>query len=193
MLNYRIDPVGHPARFFDIAIPDHSPATRARAGSRIVQSTTTMKAPTMIKLLKSDETFSTGHVFDAAKKTDHVTFSVRATEKGPRYALTSTLDFSACSPEEILELAARTCVIDLQRQWRVIANTKGSTATTVNPFQRVNVKTAIVDNSRKTASPVSKAANAVNKLSEAEKRALIAELTASMTPNAPKAAVATKK
>lgn len=147
----------------------------------------------MIKLLKTDETFSPSHVFDAAKKTDNASFAVRATESAPRYALTSLLDFSACTQEEILEMAARTCIIDLQRQWRVLANTKGSTATTANPFARVNVKTAIVDAGRKSATPVSKAANAVNKLSDAEKKALIAELQAQMQPNSPKAPVAAKK
>lgn len=142
----------------------------------------------MIKLLKSDETFSPSHVFDAVKNTDNVSFAVRATESAPRYALTSTLDFSACSKEEILELAARTVIIDLQRQWRVLANTKGSTATTVNPFAKVNVKTSIVDAGRKSATPVSKAVNALNKLSDAEREAIIRELQAPSTSKAPVAA-----
>jgi len=100
-----------------------------------------------------------------------------------RYELTCSLDFGTCSAEEILELATRSAWIDIQRQWRELAGTKGSTATTVNPFAKVNVKTAIVDATRKSGprDPKVTAANALAKLSPAERAALIAQF-AQMQP-----------
>lgn len=129
-----------------------------------------------IRLIKSDETFSTTCNVDTAKKTVTATYGVRKTDKSPRYALTSAFDFSGVSQAELLELAIRGVIIDTQRQWRVLANAANSTAERVNPFASVNVKTAIIDASRKTADPVTKAVNALNKLSPAERAAILKAL-----------------
>ena len=131
-----------------------------------------------IRTLKDTDTFSTSFNYDATKKHATVEFSVRASEKEPRHAMKCDFDYSTLSQAELVELANRAVVIDLQRQWRVLAATKGSTARTVNPFAKVNVKAAIVDAARKSADPKTKAFNALNKLSDSERAALLAELQA---------------
>lgn len=129
-----------------------------------------------IREMKNDETFTASTTVNG--KTVDATWSVRANENGPRYAVTSKFDFSGCSQAEILELAMRSVVIDVQRQWRILAASKGSTARTVNPFKAVNVKTAIVDAPRKSAPANVKAANLFAKMSAAEQKAFLASIGA---------------
>lgn len=125
-----------------------------------------------IRELKKDETFSTTLTING--KIVNATWSVRKNEDGPRYAVTSKFDFGAVSTTELYELAMRSVIIDVQRQWRILANAKGSTATRVNPFATVNVKTAVIDAGRKTADPKTRASNLLAKLSEAERKAVLA-------------------
>lgn len=133
-----------------------------------------------IRVLKSNESFSP-QVKITGKKAQ-VQWSVKKdkSEKSPRFAIATELDFSAVSAEELMTLAIRPVVIELQRQWRELAATKGSTATTVNPFKTVNVKTAIVDATRKTADPVARAKAAMSKLSDKERAAILAAFQASV-------------
>lgn len=145
-----------------------------------------------ISIIKSNDTFSAKFSYVPATKAANVTFSCRRDEKSDRYALTSVIDFSGCSQAEIIELATRTVVIDLQRQWRVLAASNLANATRANPFSKVNVKAAIVDATRKTATPIAKAKSAASKLTDAEKRAMIAELEASLKPAVPAKVAASK-
>lgn len=131
-----------------------------------------------IRVIKSDETFSGSTVVQPGGKIVNAKFSARKSDKGDRYELNCKLDFSSCSPTDILELATRTCVIDLQRQWRVAANAPNSKATSTNPFAAVNVKTAIVDATRATGTPMQRAVSALGKLSAAEREAILKSLTA---------------
>jgi hypothetical protein len=128
-----------------------------------------------IRTLKDSDTFSSS--FDYNEKTKHalVEFSARAKDGEPRYAMKCDLDYSTLSHVELVELANRSVVIDLQRQWRVLAATKGST---VNPFARVNVKSAVVDASRRVASPATRAASALTKMSAKERADMLAALQA---------------
>ena len=131
-----------------------------------------------IKTIKDTETFSSTFEFDPKTKHAQVAFSVRAKEGDPRHVLTCDIDYSKCSQAEIMELAQRAVTIDLQRQWRVLAATKGSTAKTVNPFAKVDVKTAVIDATRKAATPMSRAMSALSKMSAAEKAELLKALQA---------------
>lgn len=135
-----------------------------------------------IRILKSTDQFSPS-VKVTGKKVD-ATWSVKKdkNEKSPRFAIATQFDFSACSNEEIISLAMKAVVIEVQRQWRDMANTKGSQVTTVNPFKTVNVKTAIIDATRRTASPMAKVSSLLNKLSPAERKALIASLAPAQAP-----------
>jgi hypothetical protein len=129
-----------------------------------------------IRTLKDSDTFSSS--FDYNEKTKHalVEFSARAKDGEPRHAMKCDLDYSTLSHVELVELANRSVVIDLQRQWRVLAATTGSTARTVNPFARVNVKSAVVDASRKVASPVTRVAKGLTLISAKERADMLAAL-----------------
>lgn len=131
-----------------------------------------------IRKIATDETFSGSTVIQPGGKIVAAKFSVRKSETSDRYELNCKLDFSACSQTDLLELATRTCVIDLQRQWRVAANVPNSTAMKTNPFAAVNVKTAIVETTRSTGTPMQRAVSAMNKLSTAERSAMLKMLEA---------------
>lgn len=131
-----------------------------------------------ITKISKDATFSPSTVVQPDNKHVHAKFSARKSDQGDRFELVCNLDFSDCSQSDILELATKTCVIDLQRQWRVAANVPNSTATTRNPFATVNVKTAIVESTRTTGTPMQRAVSALGKLSPAERAAILKELTA---------------
>lgn len=141
-----------------------------------------------ITKISKDATFSPSTVVQPDNKHVHAKFSARKSDQGDRYELVCNLDFSACSQSDILELATKTCVIDLQRQWRVAATAPNSTATTRNPFAMVNVKTAIVEATRTTGTPMQRAISAFGKLSASERAAIIKSLNAETAQPAKKTA-----
>lgn len=120
-----------------------------------------------IRKIATDETFSASTTVQPGGKIVNAKFSVRKTENDPRFELVCKLDFSACSATDILELATKTCVIDLQRQYRIRANTPNHNIT-VNPFAAVNVKSAIVDATRSTGTPMQRASSSMLKLNRQE-------------------------
>jgi hypothetical protein len=134
-----------------------------------------------IRSLKNDEKFSASFTYDPATKVATVVWSCRRSEKDPRYAFTSQLDFSNVGEADMAELASPTAIIALQRRWRVLANSNLENATTVNPFAKVNVKSAIVDVERKgfgpAKPPVERARKELAKVTDtAQINALIMEL-----------------
>lgn len=135
-----------------------------------------------IRVLKSDETFSPSATVSGKKVAVKWTVKKDKNEKSPRYVVETTLDFSGVSQDELTLLAVRPIVIELQRQWRELATAKGSTATTVNPFASVNVKSAIVDATRRTADPAARAKSLLAKLSPAERKAIMAAFAAEQKP-----------
>lgn len=140
-----------------------------------------------IRKIATDETFSASTVVQPGGKTVHAKFSVRKTENDPRFELLCKLDFSTCSQTDILELATKICVIDLQRQYRVRANSTGHDYNH-NPFALVNVKSAIVENTRSTGTPMQRAVSSMTKLSAAERAEIIKMLTATNPTPAKKTA-----
>lgn len=137
-----------------------------------------METTMSIRTIKDTDTFSSTFDYDAKSKHATVEFSVRAKDGEPRHVLKCDIDYSGLSQVELVELAQRGVTIDLQRQWRVLAATKGSTARTANPFAKVNVKAAIVDASRKVATPMSRAMSALAKMTAKEKEELLKALQA---------------
>lgn len=133
-----------------------------------------------IRTLKNDETFSSK--FDYNEKTGHVlcAFTVRPSEKELRHVLECDVDYSKLSKPELIELAHRGVVIDLQRNWRTLAATKGNTVRTVNPFAKVDVKSAVVDASRKVATPITRASSAISKMTAKERADMLAMLQAAV-------------
>lgn len=144
-----------------------------------------------IRKINKDETFSTFSEISENGKVATVKFAVMANkDAGERYELASKLDFSKCSPAEITALAVRSVIIEVQRMWRVAAHSNIRNATKENPFPVVDVKTAIVDNVRKSASPAQKVRSAIEKLPADQREALLNALREEMnaTKNGKKAA-----
>lgn len=129
-----------------------------------------------IRKLNKDEKLSNST--SIVNSTATAVFKVRRSESSDEaFVLTCKLDFSTCSQDEILALATRTAIIDIQRQWRVAHVTeKGDPKS--NEFATVNVKSQVVDSQRKTADPLAKAKSLLDKLSPTERAALLASLKA---------------
>ena len=113
-------------------------------------------------------------------KVANATFYVKPSKTATdQYKIPAALDFANCSQEEILRLAARTVVIDLQRKFR--SDIQGDTeskkrAMDAATWAKVDVKSSIVDAARRAADPVAKVRNSIAKLDDATRRALLAEL-----------------
>lgn len=129
----------------------------------------------MRTLSKTDKT-TLVRTINVDTKSVGVVHTVKPTIDSPvRYEMTWTLDFRTCSDKQMLELASRSALIDAQRKWR------GETDAQRLDGERwdgitINVADAMGE-TRRTADPVSKAANAVNKLTPEQRAAFIAELT----------------
>lgn len=128
-----------------------------------------------IRKLSTDEKLSTSTSIKDTTCT--ATFGVRASEASTtRFALTCKLDFSGCSREELIALASKSVIIDVQRQWRV-AHIDDKTDPKSNEFATVDVKKSIVDATRKTADPMAKVKSALSGMSPEAVAALLAEYT----------------
>ena len=127
-----------------------------------------------IRKLAKDEAASTK--MEVRGKTVSAVFSARKDkDAADRYSIETELNFGNCSNEEILELAARIVLIDLQRQWRAVAKGNMSAATKDGTFAKVDVKTEVVDAARKGADPTTKVVNVLDKMSDAERNAILAK------------------
>jgi len=135
-----------------------------------------------VRQIVKDEKFSTSAKVDGKKV--RAIFACKQNETtGTRYAVTSTLDFNGVSAEDILTLATRSVIIDLQRQWRVKANVDLKTATNPQFMSNVDVQKQVVESApRKSAEPVSTAKSKFMKLSHAEQVAFLAEMNARVAP-----------
>jgi hypothetical protein len=126
-----------------------------------------------IRKLGKEDAASTKLTIAGKKVT--ATYTCRKDKDSPdRYAVESTLDFSNCSQDEILEMASRTVVIDLQRQWRTLAKSNLANATKPGTFGTIDVKRDVVEATRKAADPTTKVVSVLDKMSDAEREALLA-------------------
>lgn len=126
-----------------------------------------------IKQIGKDETAKRDFVVNG--KMVAVTHTVRPNrETDNRYNLTWNVDFAGVTDAEVLELAARTIVIRLQHEWRQAKNKMDEKV-----WQNATFKVrAVLDESRKTADPLTKAEGLIGKLSAAEKAQLLKLLQA---------------
>jgi hypothetical protein len=127
---------------------------------------------TKLRPLGTDETPVKKLTIDAEGQSATYIGTVRPVEGGPQYNLQWKFDFSTCTPEEVLRLAARSIVIAKQGEWR-----KDKEQTNAERWHEVmfNVHDMLAEG-RKTADPFTRAKGAAAKLSKAEREALIKQL-----------------
>ena len=95
-------------------------------------------------------------------------------ESQDRFNLTWTFDFSKVTKEELQKLAERTLRIKMQSNWR---KAKDRMDAEIWDNRTFSVR-EILDTGRKSADPVEKVTNLVEKMSPEEKRALLEQLQA---------------
>lgn len=137
-----------------------------------------------LRVIPDDETFSRTVVPAVDDKTVAVTYAVKVDAKSTRrYEVKTTLDFSQCSDEDLLRLAADSAIISVQRLWRVTARGKdAASAYDAAKWSRINVKTDIIDveRSRGPVDPVLAVRRNLEKmgLSAAQVEAMVSQITA---------------
>jgi hypothetical protein len=123
-----------------------------------------------MKMLNKDDTFSAttavrGEVVKATR-------TVKTTKDAlTRYVVDWTFDFAGVKREEVLRLAAATCIITAQRLWRK-APDKLSDPWATRTFKVRDM----LDAERTTADPLTRASGLVAKMTPDERKALMEEL-----------------
>jgi len=101
-----------------------------------------------------------------------VEYTFTPNEDKLRYQTSTTLDFTGCSDEEILELASKSIIIRLQNERRALPLREAC-----NPVLHVNVDVKDeISGGRKTADPATQARSAIGKMDIEEARKLLKEL-----------------
>lgn len=132
-----------------------------------------------IKKLDKDETFSAAVKVEGKKATVSFTASPseKAKENGLRFGVSNvTLDFSNCTPAEIIEQACRPMVIDLQRRFRVGYAADAKKALEPRTWTQFDVKTDIIDAARAPQDPKSRIMSGWAKLTAPERAAILKTL-----------------
>lgn len=131
----------------------------------------------MIRKIKDDEKFSPS--VDVKESIATCTYAVRQNESaGDRYALTTAFDFTNVTPEEVIELACKTLIVDRQRAWRVLAASNKKEATDKNPYALQSVRELLdAPRTRSAAPAITKAKKLVADMSPEDRAALLAMLT----------------
>lgn len=129
-----------------------------------------------IKTLTRDESAERSTTTEG--KIVHVTRTVKPkSDSEVRYVVEWNIDFDGVTNQELLQLAARGVVIDIQRLFRAASDKERESFGKRNFSVRELLDTT---RERKTADPATRAKNAVAKLSDEEKAALIADLQKSL-------------
>ena len=126
-----------------------------------------------IRKLGKDEAAPTKLAIEGRKVTAMYTCR-KDKDSADRYAVQSIVDFTNCSQDEIIEMASRTIVIDLQRQWRTLAKSNLANATKPGTFATIDVKRDVLEATRRATDPATKVVSALDKMSDAEREALLA-------------------
>ena len=129
-----------------------------------------------LKALTKDEQATISMTANADTSTCVVSHTVKESgDADIRYQLSWTFDFSNTSREDVLKLATRTICIKKQAEWR-----KAKDRMDGEKWDGVTFKVdEVLAETRKSADPVTRAKSALNKLSEAERMALLEEWTKS--------------
>ena len=134
-----------------------------------------------IRKTAKDEVFSPSYRAEGEKVT--ATFGCKFNMEGERYALTSVLDFSGVTKDELLEMAATQIVADIQRRWRLQYATDRQTATTKNSYGLVSVRGLLDSPKKRTSAPAAiKAAKLMKELKPEEQASLVQTLMGAMSP-----------
>jgi hypothetical protein len=133
----------------------------------------------LMKTIGLKDPFSAKQTYDAERDVTFCTVAVRpsAADNAPRFVVDFSLNWENVSEEEIKELAARTLVIDVQRNFRVAYQKDRGTAS--EKIERSWSVREMLDASRPKSDPVSKVLGVLNKLSVEERKAILAKLQAS--------------
>ncbi len=110
--------------------------------------------------------------------TVHVTRTARENEEQPRTVLSWDLDFSNCSNEELLRLAADSVVIAMQSRWRKAPDRQKAEAWDNVTF---DVKAEVVDRARIAKSPMQKAVSLLSGMTQAEREEFLKEQLAKLS------------
>ncbi len=130
-----------------------------------------------MRKLTSDEKTKLQRAINVEAQTATCVHTVKAQKDDPyRLELTWVLNFTNCTPEQLLELAARSALIDAQRVWRA--------DTTVNreneelwDNRTLDVALAMNTTTRRAADPVARAERDVAKMTNEQRNAFIKKLT----------------
>ena len=108
-------------------------------------------------------------------------FAVRPSDSdnSPRYVVECEFDFSDVPSSEVLKLATRTLVIDMQRRFRTIYLDKeeGGPEVARSTVEKTHSVKELLENARPKSDPVAKIKALAGKLSAEELRALVADLS----------------
>lgn len=110
-----------------------------------------------IRKTAKDEVFSPSYKAEGDKVT--ASFGCKFNMEGDRFALTSVLDFTGVTKEELLEMAAREPVAEIQRLWRLQYAADRATATTKNTNAVFSVRSYLDSPRKRTAAPALQKAN----------------------------------
>lgn len=85
----------------------------------------------------------------------------------------ATFDFTGCSEEEVILLAARTAIIATQTRAKTAMRSNVTDASLAKHWKHIDVKKDVVESERKGKSPLEKAATQLSKMSAEDKAALL--------------------
>lgn len=114
--------------------------------------------------------------FKVTGQTVSCTHTVKADRDSEvRFNLRWVLDFAGVKPAELMELAARTIIIRKQADWRKAKDRQA------DRWQGLSIKVRdVLDETRATADPLTKAATQIDKMSDTEKADLLKLVQASL-------------
>jgi hypothetical protein len=121
--------------------------------------------------LAEDATATRTTTHNGSKSKIEYTFKLKDGDKD-RYQVATTLDWTGVTEEQLKDLAIATIRIALQRNLRAM----GLKALDQSVYAEVNVLKDIIETQREVADNVTKASRALQKLTDAERKAIIAQL-----------------
>lgn len=135
-----------------------------------------------LKQIGRDETFSKSCTVTGKVAAVNFSFKPADTADAPRYAVTANIDFANVKEVELIELACRPVIIDIQRKMRVgyaAGGLKRAETLNDNTWKHVSVREMLdAETTRTAAPPVAIVKRNLDKLSAAERKEMIAALVA---------------
>lgn len=125
-----------------------------------------------VRKLKTDE-----KLLASTKVTDK---KVEVTFGAGDYVVSTTLDFASVSHDELMALATKTVVIAVQRQWHAVYASDQKAATKADAFNSIDVQKDVLQATKGKGkkTDAAKVTSILDKLSEEERKALLAKYAA---------------